>query len=666
LPWPLQRKEESNLKQFDMKLLIQELEISNWKGIKQETFRFDESETWFEGANGTGKTSMFDSVLWCLFGIDHMDRSDHQIRPTVDGEPVHRLESMVRMKMLIDGTAPLTLTRTYREMWVKPKTKIDEEYKGNTTDYYINEVPVQKKEYDEKVKSICSVTGFKAVTNPRYFNSLKWDEQRKILFAMTGNVTDQSVAMGNEEFTELLKEVTGMNFESYKKALAAKKKIIQEEIDDIEPRINELKRNKPESQDWEALASTLKEKEAELESVEKQIGDAAAKSEEENRCRLVVQEQINELETQNAKLKIYEESNRQGTIDHLTQQIREKEIEKGNKQRDGNTKQVRLEYLKGEKERLQIKKDKLLEEYRSISAEQLTFKEGEFICPTCKRQLDDSDIDEKQQHMTEEFNRSKTERIEKNVREGRALKAQIEEIEKEIAEIGEVQIADVSGIDAEITKLKVKLEDTRGAPLTYNESNPFKANEAKIADLRAKLAEGNTNTSDDSLRLRKEALKGEIKSIEADLAKKDIIVNTENRIKELEDQGAILNQEKTNYEKKEKLVKDFEDAKSLAVENEVNSMFEIVRFKLFRRQVDGQVVPDCECMVDGVLYSTLNNARQVAAGLDIIRVLNVHYNLWAPIFIDNRESVTEIPKMDCQIINLVVNPDQKKLIQVQR
>ncbi len=68
-----------------------------------------------------------------------------------------------------------------------------------------------------------------------------------------------------------------------------------------------MKRNKPESQDWEALASTLKEKDAELESVEKQIGDAAAKSEEENRCRLVVQEQINELETQNAKLKIYEE-----------------------------------------------------------------------------------------------------------------------------------------------------------------------------------------------------------------------------------------------------------------------------------------------------------------------------------------------------------------------
>jgi len=651
-----------------MRLLIQELEIVNWKGIKNETFKFNESETWFEGANGTGKTSMFDSVLWCLFGIDHMDRSDHQIRPTEDGEPIHRLESSVRMKMFVvdetNHTTIMTLKRVYRELWVKPKTKIDEEYKGNTTDYYINDVPVQKKEYDEKVKSICSMTGFKAVTNPRYFNSLKWDEQRKILFAMTGNVTDESVAMGNEEFTELLKEVTGMNLESYKKALAAKKKKIQDELDDIDPRISELKRNKPESQDWEALASNLKAKEVELESVEKQIGDAAAKSEEENKDRLAIQEQINALVTENAKIKTISEGNKQEKIDSLTQQIRDKEVEKGNKQRDGNTKKVRLEYLKGEKERLQGKKDKLLEEYRTISAEQLTFKEGEFICPTCKRQLDDSDIEEKQKHMTEEFNRTKTERIEKNVREGRALKAQIEEIEKEIGEIGEIQIADVSVIDAEITKLKSGLEDAKAEPIM--EGIESKANEAKIADLRAKLAEGNTNTTDDTLRLRKESLKGEIKSIEADLAKKDLILNTEKRIKELEDQGAVLNQEKANFEKREKLVKDFEDAKSLAVENEVNSMFEIVKFKLFRRQVDGQVVPDCECMVDGVLYSTLNNARQVAAGLDIIRVLNIHYNLWAPIFIDNRESVTEIPKMQCQIINLVVNPEQKKLVQVQR
>lgn len=649
-----------------MRLFVKKLEIENWKGVKKETFEFDQNETWFEGANGTGKTSMFDSVLWCLFGIDHLDRSDHEIRPTVNGEPVHRLESKVCLSMRIDESDSLKLTRVYRENWVKPKTKTEEEYKGNTTDYYINDVPVQKKEYDAKVTSICSAGGFKAVTNTRYFNSLNWDVQRKILFEIAGNISDEQVAAGNMEFEALLKEVTGMSLETFKKALAVKKRKVQEELDDIGPRISELNRNKPEQMDWETISGILKEKEDELASVEKQIGDSAAKSEEENKSRLATQEQINALEAENAKLKIYEESNKQGTIDHLTQQIREKEIEKGNKQRDGNTKQVRLEYLKGEKERLQTKKDKLLEEYRSISAEQLTFKEGEFICPTCKRQLDDSDIEEKQQHMTEEFNRSKTERIEKNVREGKALKAQIEEIEKEIGEIGDIQIADVSEIDADVTKLKAKLEETRGAPLTYNESNPFKANEAKIADLRAKLAEGNTFTTDDSLRLRKEALKGEIKTIEAELAKKDMIVNTEKRINELESQKRTLNQEKADLEMKEFTVKNFEDAKSAAVENEVNKLFSVVKFKLFRRQVDGQVVPDCECMVDGVLYSTLNNARQVAAGLDIIRVLNGHYNLFAPIFIDNRESVTEIPQMDCQIINLVVNPDRKKLTMVDR
>jgi chromosome segregation ATPase len=649
-----------------MRLFIRKMEIENWKGIRKEAFEFDGNETWFEGANGTGKTSMFDAVLWTLFGIDHLDRSDYQIRPTVNGEPVHRLESKVCVQLLIDETEPLSLKRIYKEQWTKPKTKTEEEYKGNTTDYYINDVPVQKKEYDARVASICSVNGFKAVTNARYFNSLNWDVQRKILFEIAGDVTDDQVATGNEKFEELLKEVTGVGFVAFKKALSIKKKKLQDELDDIDPRISELLRNRPEILDWDELRKTLEKKEQEVSSIEKQLGDVAQKSEQENKKRLAVQNSINDLEQENQKIKIEAENKRAEGVGSINQKIRDKWMEKGNKERDGKAKKTRLDYLRGERERLQTKKSKLLDEYRTINAETLVFKEGEFICPTCKRQLDDSDIEEKQQHMNEEFNRSKTERIEKNIREGKALKAQIDEIEKEIGEIGEIAIANVSEIENEIGKLNKELAQEQAKPLTYTETSVYKENEAKIASLRAKLVESNTSTPDEELKLRKAALGIEIKEIVGSLAKKEQIENTEKRKSELEQQKKTLNQEIANLEEKEFLIKNFEDAKSAAVENEVNKLFSIVKFKLFKKQVDGQMVPNCECMIGGVLYSTLNNAMQIAAGLDIIRVLNKHYNLYAPIYIDNRESVTEIPEMDCQIINLVVNPAHKRVVQSRR
>lgn len=47
--------------------------------------------------------------------------------------------------------------------------------------------------------------------------------------------------------------------------------------------------------------------------------------------------------------------------------------------------------------------------------------------------------------------------------------------------------------------------------------------------------------------------------------------------------------------------------------------------------------------------------------VDIIRTLQEHFQTRAPIFCDNRESVTDLPAMGCQIISLVVSPEDKAL-----
>lgn len=85
----------------------------------------------------------------------------------------------------------------------------------------------------------------------------------------------------------------------------------------------------------------------------------------------------------------------------------------------------------------------------------------------------------------------------------------------------------------------------------------------------------------------------------------------------------------------------FSKAKVEAVENRINGLFSLVRFKMFEQQINGGEVETCEATVNGVPYSDLNNAMKINAGLDIINAICKSEGVTAPIFIDNAESVNE-------------------------
>ena len=60
-------------------------------------------------------------------------------------------------------------------------------------------------------------------------------------------------------------------------------------------------------------------------------------------------------------------------------------------------------------------------------------------------------------------------------------------------------------------------------------------------------------------------------------------------------------------------------------------------------------------------YGSINNAARIQGGLDIIKTLSEYHGLSCPIFIDNRESIVELPDMEQQIISLVVSGQDKTL-----
>ena len=109
------------------------------------------------------------------------------------------------------------------------------------------------------------------------------------------------------------------------------------------------------------------------------------------------------------------------------------------------------------------------------------------------------------------------------------------------------------------------------------------------------------------------------------------------------------------------MIEQFIRAKVAFLEERINQKFSLARFKLFADQIIGGLQEVCETTLNGVPYSSINNAGRIQVGLDIIRTLQEYYGIVAPVWIDNRESIVELPEMSGQVISLIVSEADKHL-----
>ena len=138
-------------------------------------------------------------------------------------------------------------------------------------------------------------------------------------------------------------------------------------------------------------------------------------------------------------------------------------------------------------------------------------------------------------------------------------------------------------------------------------------------------------------------------------------IEIDERIEELQEEQRITAQKIADVEKMLYLLDEFIKYKLDKISDSINSQFEMVNFILFKSQLNGGLAETCECQYKGIPYGSLNSAARIQCGLDIIRTLQRMYGVFVPVFVDNRESCTNIPTMDCQVISLVVSPTDTDL-----
>ena len=182
-------------------------------------------------------------------------------------------------------------------------------------------------------------------------------------------------------------------------------------------------------------------------------------------------------------------------------------------------------------------------------------------------------------------------------------------------------------------------------------------------ELQEQLGQALADVSTTVAAIQKEAdeISGAIQALEQAQARLEARESGLQRIEDLKAEVRRLAAEFEDLEQQLYLTEEFIRAKVRMLEDKINSKFRMARFKLFNTLVNGGIDPCCETVYDGVPYSNLNNGARIQIGHDNIRTLQAHYGFTCPVWIDNRESVVQIPEMDCQIISLIVSEKDKKL-----
>ena len=659
------------------------MHIQNFKGCKDKTIDFGD-KTRISGANATGKTTIFDAFTWLLFGKDSLGSSDFDIRPLdANGKMVDNIEISVEAKLSVDGDE-YDLKKVQKQKWVKKRGTDTREFQGNVNEFEINGYPKVQKEFKEFISGIVNEDVFNLITNPAAFNSLPWKKQREILMKFVGNFSDVDIAqIFGEKYEKLIPELKIASTDDILKKYTKTKNTLNKDMTEIPARIDEVSKQLVIA-DVGALEVEKAAKEVALRKVEDELSGGNNKLEEINSKRQEIMNlKFHTSEIQNEEnQKLFDKS--KALRDDLVAKedaLRSIKREIADTNSEIHSVHSKYEWSVREVKRLQDewKTEKVKTFPEMIPMEPIP--ESASVCPTCGQDLPEDVIqknienyEKKKQEYEDRYNADL-----KTFKEQKAKKiSEIETAGTEAATDRDKYKSREEELRKSIAELDSKLEEAQKAydtaqeeldryPKTadISENADYKATIGKISALEKEIESMSTDTPGRAeLEAKKAVLKDEIAEIAGKILAAD---NTKikERITELEEEQKAVGQKIAEQEQMIDLTEDFIREKMNRISAKVNEMFKIVSFNLFSEQINGGLKETCECTVNGVPLSSLNNGHRIIAGLDIIQSLSNLYEVSCPVFIDNSEAVNEVnfPEMNAQMIHLAVTENKELKIE---
>lgn len=643
-----------------MKLL--KLTIENFKGHGLRVVEFSPTVTRVYGANGTGKTSLFDSFCWMLWAKDSDDRTQsgnvsfYPFDPDKQGEVLHNVVVKVEAVVEIDG-AQHVLCRTMQEKWTTPNGTELPRFTGNETKLYIDGLAVKANQFDAFVKENINPEMFKLTSNPWYFPTLHWKEQRRILMELVGDIRNDDVLAADASLEPLRNELASRKPEDCKKLWQQQQKAAVKDLEKTVLLINENRKHLPQIENEAEVKAELEaqrlvlmkplekamqekadilsgtavsKKQAEAKVLEAKLDVIRAEQREKIAAvRKPFDEQIAALEAE-AKTAAETVKPYRQTVVNLDNAIRENE------------------------EKLKVLQDS----WQAMDAEEFND-----VCPCCHRPYPPEQIADQRAA----FNRSKAERLEKIEADGNALFDKNEE-NKAQRDAAMAEVQRLSSIDLEMPNKRAELmkkreEAVQALPPMENRQEWFEGSEdlkrinheieelhidvkLKLMDAEKAVESAQKPVGDIDVRL------AEIKAAEATRALITDYTKQQQSLREQHDELAL----------KLSLIKKFDEIKAVMTTEKVKAILPGMDFKLFNyNNTNEGYTETCELVKDGKPYANLSNGEKIAVGCELIAAISKHYGVSNPVWIDNAEATTKHLETNGQAILLRVSAADAEL-----
>ena len=680
-----------------MNIRINRIALHNFKGVRDAVFQFDGRNARIEGENGAGKSTVFDSFTWLLFGKDHQgqDWTNFDLKP-IDPEthePFHGLDHWVEAELTIDG-AKRVLRRVVTENWVKPRGETEKVMKGHNQQFFVDGVDTATKNaYDAVIHQWIDEGVFKMLTNPLFFiddQYTDWKTRRKAILALVGESGRDGL---QAQFADLLAEMRGEPMEQFKRRVAAEKKANKADLATATANIAAFKKALPEAVDAEGLNfqieqiiaerdGKISEVQGKISTIDAGIADINSANDAKKAEIDAIWRQIYALRDKMGKYISERQSDaqkrnaeRNGRILEARRAVADVQAQLEDVNRRGRKAQEALEDFKRERVEQALSLSEIGEKYGKRREEAFDPK-SVGVCPTCGQMLPEDVIEAKAEEFAQERKAALDAMADKAVK----LKKEIAELDATVAS-RQKALEDLKAERAELTakrdtaeKALADLEETAPEDLAAIEKEARRSPEfLKMAteelDLQSQAkaaAEKSVSTAD---------LMSDRKAAEAEAAL--IRKNYEAKVQPLRDQLAVNRErervlkliadeearekkfadEVARLERLEFRATEYVKAEIDAQEGAINALFRVARWKMFAPTIEGGLTEMCEVTnTEGVPFRSMNDAKKILCGLDVIRVFSERYDCLAPIFIDNAESITKkVFDTEAQVIRLVVS-----------
>ena len=641
------------------KIHLQKMEIENFKGIRSFSIELGDN-THIVGDNSTGKTSLLDAYLWALTGMDSNGICNFKVQPLdEDNNFIPKVITRVSLMMSIDGVAH-SILKEHSQNWSVSRSTKEEVFKGFSSKYLIDDVPYTERQYYCKLSElICDSVNFHLLSSITAFMDIDIKNKRSKLMEMAGEIEDISGSYPHikEAFEK------GKTIDEYTTQVSSSLRELIKREKEIPLRVSENEKNMP-TKDFTQLKEREKEITLRISSIDSQLQKTA-----ESRAELFSDREKKIAEVEQKQKEVDEivsslAAERSRIIENIISErgdIRDKVSELKRKKSD-------LEYYiesNSSKERALSDKVKTLgEQWHKVNSSQFE-NTSESVCPTCKRPFSEEEQKETLNALIKSFNEGKVASLKLISDQGLEIKKELDNIRVKLSE----QMDELPGVKSELSFQEAKLEveelKVKNAPSLELLKEVSKEYQSKLMELNNlklltyEVSQVDVDEKDAQLMEEKARLQSEQKSLIREIAEEDMIEKVKNRRKELEQEASdistsIAEQQGILYE-----INEYRNRYIDLVNEKVSNLFSYVRFQMYEQNISNDGTKEkCECLVGGVPYSTnLNAGAKINAGIDIINALSKWLDIQVPLWIDNKERVSNLIDTDSQLITLSVLKD---------